>query len=314
MVFPNFYTRRLTAENAWHRPGFSQVNRPGHHLGYHPGAFRAGVPHRPGAIGFQAGRLGGVRPGYQAGRFAGKFWQTRGATRPPRWNWMRHPGQGYGYSPQTYGYPQPAAPITPQAPVDLAPPAPSLGPQWVSWAQSCLAQVVGPQVPQNGIMGEPTRHAIRKFQKQQQLPPTGMLDSATISALQAACSGPPATPPAAPAPPAGDDVAAASAAAATGSAPPDPGAAPPEASGGAPPGAPSGEFSIGRHRRHPRRWGSGFNFQPSPPPPPYGDDDQEFYMHGRGGRGHHGWGGGMGPQQQDDDGDADPHRWMHRRM
>ena len=79
--------------------------------------------------------------------------------------------------------------------------------QLVSWAQGCLAQVLRVQVPQDGLMGPDTQQAIQQFQTQQQLPPTGMLDSATVSALQAACSGQqamqdaPAPPPPQPAPP-----------------------------------------------------------------------------------------------------------------
>ena len=71
----------------------------------------------------------------------------------------------------------------------------------VSTAQACLAQVVDPSVPQNGIMGPQTRQAIRTFQMQQQMPPTGMLDNDTMSALQAACSPQQAAPPPPPPPP-----------------------------------------------------------------------------------------------------------------
>ena len=66
-----------------------------------------------------------------------------------------------------------------------APPAPD--PQ-VQWAQSCLAQLVDPSVPQNGFMGPQTRQAIQTFQQQQQLPTTGMLDPNTVTALQTACA------------------------------------------------------------------------------------------------------------------------------
>jgi len=59
----------------------------------------------------------------------------------------------------------------------------------ISWAQSCLAQVVGPWVQQDGRMGPSTRQAIQQFQTQQQLPASGVLDPNTVSALQAACSG-----------------------------------------------------------------------------------------------------------------------------
>lgn len=64
----------------------------------------------------------------------------------------------------------------------------------VSRAQSCLAQLIGPWVPQDGILGAATRQAIIEFQNQQSLPPTGALDDATTQALQAACSPQPAIP------------------------------------------------------------------------------------------------------------------------
>jgi peptidoglycan hydrolase-like protein with peptidoglycan-binding domain len=57
----------------------------------------------------------------------------------------------------------------------------------VVWAQSCLAQVLGAWVVQDGIMGPGTQGAIRTFQEQQQLPATGVLDGATVNALQTAC-------------------------------------------------------------------------------------------------------------------------------
>ena len=72
---------------------------------------------------------------------------------------------------------------------------------WVSWAQSCLARLVDPSVPQDGVMGPATITALQTFQSQHQLPPSGSLDSSTISSLQAACSAPPAGPPAAGPPP-----------------------------------------------------------------------------------------------------------------
>jgi hypothetical protein len=61
----------------------------------------------------------------------------------------------------------------------------------VAWAQACLAQLIGPWVPQDGIIGPGTRQAIAQFQGQQQLPPTGVLDDTTLEALQAACGGRP---------------------------------------------------------------------------------------------------------------------------
>jgi len=59
--------------------------------------------------------------------------------------------------------------------------------QSAGWVQNCLAQVTGANISQSGRMGRSTRRAIRKFQMQQQLSPTGRLDSNTMSALQDAC-------------------------------------------------------------------------------------------------------------------------------
>ncbi len=61
-------------------------------------------------------------------------------------------------------------------------------PEMVSWAQSCLSQIIGDWVPQDGRLDHRTRRAIRMFQMQQQLPATGDLDEQTTSALQQACS------------------------------------------------------------------------------------------------------------------------------
>jgi hypothetical protein len=90
-----------------------------------------------------------------------------------RWPWLRRGGGGFAPTP---------SPL-------------------VSWAQSCLAQLIGPWVPQDGILGAATRQAIIQFQNQQSLPPTGALDDATTQALQAACSPQPAIPDIAAAPP-----------------------------------------------------------------------------------------------------------------
>jgi peptidoglycan hydrolase-like protein with peptidoglycan-binding domain len=307
MVYPNYYARRLTAQTAWRRPTSVWGNR------------RSGYGYRPGASGWQAGRQIGARPGYPwTGGYAARYGPRYGAAPRSRWNWLRRMGQGYGYSPQTYGDSRPAMGVAPQGPVGSAP-QPGMAPQWIAWAQSCLAQAVGPGVPHNGVMGRATRHAIRKFQKQQQLPVTGMLDASTINALQAACSGQAGAPAAPQGAPAGDDVAAATAAASGGGppAPPDAGSAPPDAppppdasAAGPPPDAPSGEVSRGgRRRRHRRRWGSGFNFQQAPQPPD-GDDDGEFFMGGGGRMMRRGWGAGY---QQPDEDDGSSYRWRRRR-
>jgi len=148
---------------------------------------------RPGS-GF--GRIAGAaavgrRPGFRRGRWS-RLW--------PRWGWL---------SPPPGGFPDRA-----------------LGPAEVAQAQACLAQLFGPWVPQSGALGPATRRAIRIFQKQQGMGPSGVLDPATNDALTAACgqsapaaAAPPAAPPDAPPPP--EDAAPAGAA-------PGPDAAPPE--------------------------------------------------------------------------------------
>jgi hypothetical protein len=67
--------------------------------------------------------------------------------------------------------------------------AESADPQLVLWVQSCLAQLVGSWVPQTGTLGPATRRALRLFQSQQQLAPTGMLDADTITALTTGIRG-----------------------------------------------------------------------------------------------------------------------------
>ena len=129
----------------------------------------------------------------------------------------------------------------------------------VAWAQSCLAQLLGDWVPQDGILGAATRQAISQFQTQQQLPSTGALDDDTVSALQAACAQPSAqdAPPQMPAPPPPMP------------APPPQAPPPPQASAAAhrhhPHAPPSGEIAGGEgelsfqegdpvERRHTGRW------------------------------------------------------------
>ena len=60
-------------------------------------------------------------------------------------------------------------------------------PQIVAWAQACLAQLVGTELPQDGTLGPDTRRAIQIFQTQMQLPASGALDQNTLAALQQAC-------------------------------------------------------------------------------------------------------------------------------
>jgi hypothetical protein len=130
-------------------PGIARTER----LGYHPGS-----PHR-----YQGGRGSLSRDARRDVRID-ETW--RGYRR--RWPWL-HRRWSWLYQ----GMPQDGLASSPM----------------VTWAQGCLAQLLGPGVPQDGIMGPGTQQAIQQFQMQQQLPVTGMLDDDTVRALQAACSG-----------------------------------------------------------------------------------------------------------------------------
>ena len=57
----------------------------------------------------------------------------------------------------------------------------------ISWAQACLAQILGPWVVQDGVMGPNTVRALRAFQESHGLPLTGVLDEDTAHALHTAC-------------------------------------------------------------------------------------------------------------------------------
>lgn len=101
-----------------------------------------------------------------------------------------------------YGAPAPVAgPPVAVAPV-AGPPMMATSP-WVSLVQRCLRRLLGPGVPTNGVMGPGTRRAIRTFQQQRGLPASGLLDNATVQALQSACVAPSAPPPPPPPPMAG---------------------------------------------------------------------------------------------------------------
>jgi hypothetical protein len=111
------------------------------------------------------------------------------------------------------------------------PEMPGDDPQIVAWAQSCLGHLIGGWVPQDGAMGQGTARAIRMFQTQVQLNPSGMLDDETLAALSKACEA------AASAAPGGDSPGGASV---TPTPPPDAGAGagptpPPSAGGGGQP-------------------------------------------------------------------------------
>jgi peptidoglycan hydrolase-like protein with peptidoglycan-binding domain len=101
---------------------------------------------------------------YPHGRYYGRHWGRYGR----RWPWVHVP---------------------------FAPPGPISSP-FVAWAQSVLASVFGPAVPQDGVFGPETRGFVQRFQAQQGLPATSDLDGATVAALQAAASPqPPSAPP-----------------------------------------------------------------------------------------------------------------------
>ena len=99
------------------------------------------------------------------------------------WPWLAQGGYqaGYAAAPSIGVAPsiaEPAAPLEPQVIQE---------PQTVAWVQACLAQLVGPWVPQDGNLGPATQRAIQMFQTQTQLPPSGSLDDNTLIALQQAC-------------------------------------------------------------------------------------------------------------------------------
>jgi outer membrane protein OmpA-like peptidoglycan-associated protein len=108
-----------------------------------------------GGGGGRWGRGGGTHGGTRFGR---SHWPHRWGYR--RWPWLQT-GFGFGDFQQDG--------------------------QSIAWAQGCLSQITGNMIPQSGRMDSATRSAIGMFQAQQQLPMTGTLDDATISALEAAC-------------------------------------------------------------------------------------------------------------------------------
>jgi peptidoglycan hydrolase-like protein with peptidoglycan-binding domain len=122
-------------------------------------------------LGFRAPVYRGYhfRPGFRYGpHFYGRNW---GHYRP-RWPWIAH-GPFFSHGPTSSSF--------------------------VAWAQSALATVFGPAVPQDGVFGPETRGFVQRFQVQQGLPATSDLDGATLAALQAGAN--PQPPPAPPEPP-----------------------------------------------------------------------------------------------------------------
>jgi peptidoglycan hydrolase-like protein with peptidoglycan-binding domain len=143
---------------AWYRGGY----RPsyGYGGGYGYGRYGSGGRYGYGRYGsgggYGSGRYGSGGGYGSGGRYglSGRYGYGR------RWPWLH------------------AAPVT----VPVSSPM-------VAWAQSCLGQLLGPGVPQDGVLGPATRQAVQQFQMQQQLPASGVLDGNTVNALQAACSG-----------------------------------------------------------------------------------------------------------------------------
>ncbi|MGB7947305.1 MAG: peptidoglycan-binding protein [Candidatus Binatia bacterium] len=72
---------------------------------------------------------------------------------------------------------------------DLAPDSrPAQSTEYVRWLQSSLNQILGLNLPVDGLMNPATREALRRFQQQQGLPPDGIAGPETERALIAASS------------------------------------------------------------------------------------------------------------------------------
>jgi len=102
-------------------------------------------------------------------------------------------------APGAYGVPLEPYPIVPEPyPTEPAP----IRSEYMRWVQSALNDVLGLQLPVNGLANSATRSAIRSFQQQQGLPADGVVGPDTERALLAARGqqSPPGGPPAPAAP------------------------------------------------------------------------------------------------------------------
>ena len=162
-----------------HAGGPAEAGGPDHHIGGPGDPAHSGSPGHPAVGPAQAGghqRSGPGAPGHHLGSsryYVGGPGHYVGGARHRAW----HHGHWLGYGRR---WPWLYRDIWGDGLI----PSPT-----VTWAQACLAKLLGPGVPQDGILGPATRQAIEQFQMQQQLPPTGMLDDNTVNALQAVCSG-----------------------------------------------------------------------------------------------------------------------------
>src|SRR5450432_3886997 len=152
MVYPRYYARRFGTQTGWRRPASGWGARR-QNYGYRPGYGVAGQS------GYRTGNRGTGLWGNRYG--AGRTWPRYGAAFSQyRRNWPWRAGRGFGYSPQPYGaqaYGAPSYGAQPYGGQTYGSPQSSGGEtprpsvtQWIAWAQSCLAQVVGSWVPQNG--------------------------------------------------------------------------------------------------------------------------------------------------------------------
>ncbi len=116
--------------------------------------------------------------------YAARPGTNRGARRnaPPR-----RDGRNWPQPPRQRPYPRPVGRAWPMWPISFTePPSALAGTQATEhtrWLQSSLNQVMGLQLPVNGIMNRTTRDAIRDFQRRQGLPADGYLGPDTERAL-----------------------------------------------------------------------------------------------------------------------------------